>query len=354
MKKTLFKQCCVLLLLLSMLVVCGCGEGGVAYPGQQNTELYSRTVFAMDTVMDLKPAGANGEKACDLAETRIHELEAVFSVTDDGSDIYAVNHADGAAVTVSDDTLKLLSAALEFCRLTDGALDVSVYPVLREWGFTTESYQVPDDETLSALLENVDYTRVAVDEKNRTVTLPTGMEIDLGSVAKGYTGDQVIQVFRDAGVTSGIISLGGNVQVLGTKEDGSPWRIGVQDPNSDGYVGIVEVVDKAVVTSGGYERYFVEDGVTYWHILDPATGKPAHSGVLSATIIGDSGLMCDALSTALFVMGPDRAAQFWRENGGFEYLLVLEDGSLVISGGLTDCFSLTEEWADASVQVVQK
>lgn len=348
MKKTFFYKCCVLLLLLSMLVVGGCGEkaSGPA----------SRTVFAMDTVMDLQPAGDNGKKACDLAEARIYELESRFSVTDDESDIYAVNHADGAAVSVSDDTLQLLSAALDYCRMTDGALDVSIYPVLREWGFTTESYQVPDEETIAALLENVDYTRVQVDEKHKTVTLPSGMEIDLGSVAKGYTGDQVIQIFREAGVTSGIISLGGNVQVLGTKEDGSPWRIGIQDPNGDGFVGVVEVVDKAVVTSGGYERYFEENGETYWHILDPKTGKPARKGVVSATIVGESGTMCDALSTALFVMGAEDAAAFWRANpdAGFEYILVLDDGSLVLSEGLEGCFTPSENRTNAKIEVVRR
>ena len=133
------------------------------------------------------------------------------------------------------------------------------------------------------------------------------------------------------------------MQALGSKPDGSPWRIGVQNPLGDGYIGVLEVTDQAVITSGGYERYFVEDGKTYWHIIDPATGAPAHSGLISVTIIGGSGLMCDGLSTALFVMGLEDAAQFWRETGNFEAVFVTEDGQITITEGLTDRFSLADE-----------
>ena len=345
-----------LALILTLVLLFGCSRGIVVPTPAPQGEAgrVTRTVFAMDTVMDLKPEGEHGKEACDLAEARIKELESRFSVTDADSDIYAVNHAGGEATPVSEDTLSLLQTALRYCGETDGALDVSIYPVLCAWGFTTESYQVPEEAQLNALLQLVDYTRVEMDAEAGTVAIPDGMEIDLGSVAKGYTGDQVMQAFRDAGVTSGMISLGGNVQVLGTKPDGSPWRIAIQDPTGEGFVGVVEAVDQAVVTSGGYERFFEQDGVTYWHILDPATGKPAHSGVISSTIVGASGTMCDALSTALFVMGPDRAAEYWRAHEDFEYLLVLEDGSLVISEGLESVFTQMDAYENAEIEVVTR
>ena len=198
-------------------------------------------------------------------------------------------------------------------------------------------------EEAQALLAHVDYTKIDFDRKQSAVTLPPDMEIDLGSVAKGYTGDQILSLLREADVTSALLNLGGNVQALGSKPDGSPWRIGVQNPLGDGYIGVLEVTDQAVITSGGYERYFVEDGKTYWHIIDPATGAPAHSGLISVTIIGGSGLMCDGLSTALFVMGLEDAAQFWRETGNFEAVFVTEDGQITITEGLTDRFSLEDE-----------
>jgi thiamine biosynthesis lipoprotein len=172
------------------------------------------------------------------------------------------------------------------------------------------------------------------------------MQIDLGSVAKGYTGDCILEQFRNQGVTSAILNLGGNVQTLGAKPDGSPWRVAITDPVSAGNAGMVEIIGKAVVTSGGYERYFEEDGVVYRHIMDPSSGYPVDNDLLSVSIIGDSGLVCDALSTALFVMGLDRAAAFWKawgsdSNGAcdFEAVFITVDGKIYITEGLEDSFS---------------
>lgn len=346
----------VLMLALALVFLCACGK--TAAPGGSVTETDAeqrtdKTIFAMDTVMDLSPFGENSAAAAEAAAERIQQLEQLFSVTIETSDIAKVNAAGGKAVEVSEDTTALLQTALEFCEKTDGALDLSIYPVLKTWGFTTGEYQVPSEDVIRSLLENVDYQQIQL--SGSSVQIAEGMEIDLGSVAKGYTGDQVMEVFRENGLTSGMISLGGNVQVLGSKPDGSDWRIAIQDPEGgEGFVGVVEVSDKAVITSGGYERFFEEDGVTYWHIIDPATGAPARSGVISATIVGESGTMCDALSTAFFIMGPDRAAEFWRTYGGFDYLLVMEDGSLIYSEGLQDCFTPMEPWSNNSITVVSK
>jgi thiamine biosynthesis lipoprotein len=145
--------------------------------------------------------------------------------------------------------------------------------------------------------------------------------------------------------------LGGNVQALGAKPDGSPWRVAVQDPSGEGYLGVLEIDGQAVITSGGYERYFVEDGVTYWHIIDPTTGTPARSGLISVTIVGDSGLLCDGLSTSLFVMGLEDATQFWQENSGFEAVFVTEDGQITITEGLQDKFSLLEDTGEEIVVI---
>ena len=174
-------------------------------------------------------------------------------------------------------------------------------------------------------------------------TLPDGMEIDLGSVAKGYTGDVLSAFLKENGVTSAMLDLGGNIQTVGSKPDGSSWRVGIRDPEGDGNLGVVEVVNQAVITSGGYERYFEEDGVRYWHILDPQTGFPARSGLLSVTIIGECGAVCDSLSTALFVMGLDDALDHWRQYRDFEAVFVSEDGSVTITAGLEDGFALSQK-----------
>ena len=138
------------------------------------------------------------------------------------------------------------------------------------------------------------------------------------------------------------------------KPDGSPWRVAVQSPDGDGYAGVLEIADKAVVTSGGYQRYFEQDGETYWHIIDPRTGCPARSGVLSVTVVADEGVVCDALSTALFVMGPEEAAAYWRMQGGFEYILIDEAGAVTITEGLEGCFSLYGSWEGRPLSVARR
>lgn len=294
-----------------------------------------RTFFAMDTVMTLRLYEGGDENTLDQAEARVRELEAQWSVTEENSEICALNR--GGRAELSPETAELLGAALGMCERTGGALDISTYPVLRAWGFTTGEYSVPGGEAIAALLPLVDYGRVALEAG--AAALPPGMEIDLGSVAKGYTGDALAALLKQGGAASALLDLGGNIQAVGSKPDGSPWRVAVRDPAGDGSVGVVEVVDQAVVTSGGYERYFEEDGVRYWHIIDPATGWPARSGLTSVTVVGESGLLCDGLSTALFVMGREGALEHWRQHRDFEAVLVSEDGSVTITAGLEGRFT---------------
>lgn len=326
-------------LLLAVLLLAGCAP-----------KTYTSTFFAMDTVMELTAYGSGGDEALADAQALVEELDRLLSVTGEDSEIRAANR--GETVLLSDSTADLLSLALGLCADTRGALDVTIYPVVRAWGFTTGQYQVPDSGTLSALLDSVDYTQVVVE--SGALTLPGGVELDLGSVAKGYTGDRIMSIFQEAGLTSAKITLGGNVQVLGNKPDGSPWRVGIRDPGSDGYAFVVEVTDRAVVTSGGYERYFEQDGVRYWHIIDPATGCPARSGLVSVTIISQSGVLADALSTALFVMGAEQAADYWRARDDFDFILIGEDGSVTITEGIEDSFSFSGDWENHSLEVIRR
>lgn len=329
--------CIVLLLLLS-----GCSA----------SEPCRRELMAMDTFMTLSvyaQSPAAGEALLEEAAGEIRRLEGLLSVTDPGSEIYQVNH--GGAVSLSEPVRELLEKALELCRETGGALDVTVYPAVRAWGFTTGEYRVPEEAELSALVERVDYGRVSLDGDR--LALPEGVELDLGSVGKGWTGDRLTALFREAGVSSAIMELGGNVQALGTKPDGAPWRVAVQAPGG-GYAGVLEIADKAVVTSGGYQRYFEQDGETYIHIIDPATGRPARTGLASVTIVADSGLQGDGLSTALFVMGREKAEAFWRGNPEFDFILLGEDGTAAITEGLEECFSLYGGWEGRPLEIIRK
>lgn len=315
-----------------------------------------KTVFAMDTYMKLTAYGDNGSEAISASEKKISELEKLWSVTDENSEIYLLNHSGGKPVPVSDDTAELLSLSLEISEMTDGALDCTMYPVLKEWGFTTGEYKIPDDEKIAELLKNTGYENIIFDGEN--ITMPENFQIDPGAVGKGLTGDIVSEIMRENGVTSALLDLGGNIQTVGNKPDGTPWKIGLRNPFGDGFFGVLEMSDKAAVTSGGYERYFVgEDGETYWHILDPETGKPAKSGVISATAVGKNGGVCDALSTSLFVMGLEKSEEFWKQQGerlDFEMVLVTEDGRIFITEGLEESFSLSNSFENTEVTVIRK
>lgn len=306
---------------------------------------HTSTFFAMDTVMELTVYG--GEGILDETEELVRALETELSVTDEQSDIYALDR-DGSA-DLGEDAAALMERALELCALTDGALDITVYPVVRAWGFTTGEYRVPDEGELVALLDLVDYTKV------KDLTLPEGVMVDLGAVAKGWTSDKAAELWRSRGITSGLMNLGGNVYALGKKPDGSLWRVGVRDPFSDATLAAVEVEDKAVVTSGGYERYFEENGVRYHHIIDPGTGAPARSGLASVTVIGQDGTLCDALSTAFFVMGLERASELWRNAlSGVEAVFVTDGGEVTITEGLEGSFEPMNDYKNVEIKVIRR
>ena len=330
-------------MLSALLFLTGCSA-------ESSPEPVQGTFFAMDTVMDFTIYGESG--LIDQSESLIASLESLVSVTDADSELYAINQTGSGMLT--EEASSLMKQALEICRRTDGALDLSIYPIVRAWGFTTGSYQVPDEAEIQALLPLVDYRKIQYDAATGTVTLPEGMEIDLGSVAKGYAGQLAAQMLREHGVQSALLNLGGNVQTVGTKPDGSPWQIGIKDPQGEDAMMVLSVEDQAVVTSGGYERYFEQDGQTYWHIMAPSTGHPADSGLISVTIVGDEGVVCDGLSTALFVMGLEKAADLWAQSGDFEAVFVTASGEVYITEGLRDRFALTEQYADTPVSVIER
>jgi len=329
-------------LLSALLLLTACQPQAQEHTGQ---------TFAMDTLMQFTVYGPQGQEALAHASRRIQELDKLFSVTRPESEVYAVNHAQGNWVELSEETGALLSRALELCQKTDGALDVTAYPAVRAWGFTTGEYQIPSPDTLRDLTAQIDYTQVE-QEENR-VRLPDGMELDFGAVAKGYAGEVLAQELRDMGVESAVLTLGGSVQTVGSRPDGKPWRIGVQDPEGEGYLLVLSLTDQAAVTSGGYQRFFEEDGVRYWHIMDPATAAPARSGLLSVTVVGESGTQCDALSTALFVMGREKAVDFWRASRDFDAVFVSEDGSISVTAGLEGRFEPGPGYEDRALEVIR-
>ncbi|MGN0605032.1 MAG: FAD:protein FMN transferase, partial [Oscillospiraceae bacterium] len=320
------------IVLSTALIMCGCTE-----------KSFSKDIFAMNTFMTLKAYGDNAENAVNLSEAKIKELEKAFSVTNSESDIYKINHADGKAVEVSADTYSIINSSVGMCQKTDGCLDITIYPVLKEWGFTTSEYKVPDKQTIDKLLEKVDYTKIKAE--NNLISIPDGMEIDLGSVAKGYASQCVYDIMQENEVESAVINLGGNVQTIGTRPDGSAWNVGILNPLNHNLICSLSVKDEAVITSGNYERYFTdENGKNYWHIIDTADGYPADNGFVSVTIIGKDAFLCDALSTALFVMGEDKAYEYYRENEGFEAVFITDNYEIFVTEGISERIEVDENY----------
>ncbi len=314
-------------------------------------------VFAMDTYIYLTGYGPNAPEALEDLATRIENLDALLSVTVEDSDLYKLNHAEGAAVEVTGLTQTLVTFCQSLSAQCSGALDISIYPLALAWGFTTEEYTVPDAATIAELLTMVDQSLILVDSDAGTVTVPDGMQIDLGAVVKGYASDLAREILATYGVEHALLSFGGStVTLIGDKVDGSNWRIAIQDPDDDTlYAGVIEAIDCTIDTSGGYERYFTdEDGNVYWHILDPETGYPADSGLISTTIISEDGLTGDALSTACFVMGLEESIEYWATYGGFEFVFITEDYDIYLSEGIADSFTPTHNYVDANIYVVSK
>lgn len=301
----------------------------------------SRDIFAMDTVMSVTAYGEEAEDAVAAAVDEINRLDTLFSVGNADSDIAKLNTEKTAVV--SDETFSLVKRSLELYKSTDGALNITIYPLMEAWGFTTGDYRVPEQAELASLLQTMQIDDIQCDSDTKMIALPEQTQIDLGAIAKGYTSARLMDLFEKYDVVSALVSLGGNVQVYSTKPDGSKWRVAVEDPFSDSedsYAGILSLQDQAAITSGAYERYFEQDGVRYHHILDPSTGYPAESGLSSVTIVSADGTLADALSTALFVMGKDKAIAYWRAHTDeFDMVLIEDNGDLTISEGLEDSFS---------------
>ena len=331
MKKSYFRLSGVLLFLLCIAMLTACQNS-------DKNKKVSKDIFAMDTYMTVTAYGKNAENGVNKAVDEINRLETVLSAEKQESDIYKLNETGSG--TLSTDTKNIVSKALEINKTTNGAFDIGIYPLMVKWGFTTQKYNVPSKNEISKLLKDVDSSKIIFDEKSGNIKLKENMKIDLGGIAKGYTSSRVMQIFKECGVTSGLVSLGGNVQALGTKTDGTAWQIAIENPDkSSDYIGVVSVKDKAVITSGGYERYFEKNGKTYHHILDPETGYPAESGLKSVTIVSDDGTLADALSTSLFVMGKEKALDYWREHKNeFDTVLVEDNGDITITGGLEKIF----------------
>ena len=290
------------------------------------------------------------EAAIEAVFGRVAEIEARMStsVEDyDTTELLEVNRAAGVdAVVVSPDTFEVLEAAAHYSRITEGAFDVTIWPLVTLWGIGSGGDTVPSPERIETARALVDHTRLSLDPATREVQLATpGMGVDVGAIAKGYAADEAERILREAGVERALLDFGGNILVIGSRPDDTPWRIGVQRPDAERtqFIGIVYAADQTVVTSGPYERFFEQDGVRYHHILDPATGYPARSGIEQVTIIARRSMDADALSTSVFIMGLERGMALVESLGGVEAIFVTDTHEVHLSSGVGTSFTLTDE-----------
>ena len=259
--------------------------------------------------------------------------DRLLSRTQEDSDVWRINHAEGKPVTVSDDTIRILETAQKISALTDGAFDVTIAPCSTMWDFTSGETVLPDAEELKAAAEMVDYTKLRID--GNTVTLPEGMMIDLGGIAKGYAADQVKAFLADRGVKSAILSFGGNIVALGLKPGDKPWNVAIRDIDGGpaDYMLISKNYGASTVTSGIYERGFDLDGVRYHHLLDSSTGWPVQNELASVTIFSESSMMGDALSTTAFVLGTEKGCELIESLDGIEALFIARDRTVTTTSG---------------------
>lgn len=323
-------------LFLALTVSCSCGKD-------------VRSFEAMNTFMVIKSYGRKAAKANLLAQKRICELEDFISVTKAESDVCRVNESLGNEIVLHDETFFVLDFALKTADESSGVFNPLLYPVIREWGFTTGEYRVPAKPEIERLMGFTDYRKVKLNPEKKSVALEKNMMIDLGAVGKGYAGDCALQVLRQNGIKSAVLDLGGNVQVLGKKTDGSLWKIGVKSPWGEGTAAGLEAEDMAVISSGGYERFFEKDGKRYIHIFDGRTGFPAENELAAVTVVCKTGLLGDSLSTTLFVMGLEEACAFWRNRRDFDMILLTNDRRIFYTEPLSERISLLYPFEAVSV-----
>ena len=348
------KQLNILPLLLAvLLLVSGCSKG--TEPGTtQSTGLLPTAIaaetpdpnkkttgigFYFDTVVSLSLWGAP-EGLMDEIWAACARYEQLLSKTIDASDVSPINNAMGQTVTVDPETWEILRRAKEISAMTDGAFSITIAPVTALWSFTdTVSNMVPTDEARLKMLPLVDDQQIALGENN-TVTLPAGMEIDLGGIAKGYIADKVADIIREKAY-AGIVSLGGNVYTVGKKPDGSAFSVGIKDPhNPAASKAIIYTGDGTVVTSGTYERGFSFGGERFHHILDPKTGWPSQSDLVSATFVMDSSMTADALATACIVIGSEKSLALAKELQ-LDAMFIDKDGQAFFTEGFEAKYNYT-------------
>lgn len=307
---------------------------------------------AMNTFMTVTTYGKNCQTANQMLEKRIYEIENAISTTNPESEVFKINASSQEVPLLLNrqETINLLDFSVNMSKKTDGAFNYCLFPVIKLWGFTTDEFKVPSDREIQEKLKLTDYSKVNFyqEEEKSYIKKKAGMMLDFGALGKGYAGDEALKILKSYGIESALLDLGGNIQALGLKTDGQEWKVGIKSPWDGSVIAGVRINDECMITSGGYERFFTgQDGKKYIHIFDGKRGYPVENEIESVTIICKSGLLGDALSTSLFVMGLEKAIAFWKSEKSFEMVIITKDKKIYYSEGLKDrlwtIFNFAEE-----------
>lgn len=334
----------IIMICIAALALAGCRAKDNSQALQPKTESY----FMFDTIISIKVYDERMTEAhfADIREI-LQYIDATMSRTVESSEISQVNANAGIqAVSVSEETFALVQKALDYAEWSDGAFDPTVGPLVDLWGIGNEGAKVPDPDTLAATVDLIDYRNVEMDEASLTIRLKeAGMALDLGAIAKGYAGDRISEYLTDNGFDSAIIDLGGNIIAHGSKPGDVPWTIGVQSPDETRgeAIGHVKIRNQTVVSSGVYERFFIEDGVRYHHILSTEEGYPIDNGLESVTIITDQSADADALSTTVFALGLERGRTFIERLDNTEAVFITSKKEVFVTAGLQDRLVMTND-----------
>lgn len=333
----------ILIIGIILLTLTGCA-------GNKERETITRTEFLMDTVITLKIYDKPDKKVLDEAINRLKEIENRMSNTIDTNDVSLINENAGIKpVKVNDDVYYVIEQAKYFAELSNGAYEPTIGPLVELWNITgtdeKERDSIPTEEQIKQKMALVDYNNLELMEDNFVYLNKKGMKLDLGGIVKGYAADEVKRIFKEHEINSAIIDLGGNVYALGEKENGEPWKIGIQDPFevAGNYMGILNVKDRSIVTSGDYERYFEYNGKRYHHIIDAKTGYPSENEVSGVSIASDKSIDGDALSTALFVLGVDEGTKLVDQLGDIDTIFITKKNEVFINEKLKDLFTLKKD-----------
>ncbi|PIV39015.1 MAG: thiamine biosynthesis protein ApbE [Candidatus Omnitrophica bacterium CG02_land_8_20_14_3_00__42_8] len=316
------KRCGIFYLLI--LILTGCGQ----VPSVKETRIL------MDTFCEISCYGDSKDKsiaAIGAAFKEMERIEKVFSKFNKNSEVSNINRLAGLEkVAASEEVFKLTEKSVYYSRISDGAFDITVAPLMEIWGFVRRHKSIPDKETIENALEGVGYKNIELDPKKLSVKfLNKKTKIDFGGIAKGYAVDRAKDVLVSRGIKNGLVNLGGNIFALGSAPGNKAWKIGVEDPRNKGkLLRSFELTNRAISTSGNYERFFEIGGKRYSHIINPLTGEPCQ-GIISVTVAADSAEQADGLSTAIFVMGEEKGLNLAKSIKGIKVLILKEDGKII-------------------------